>query len=211
MSLVAVLMLAACESHIDVIDDSLKIGDVLCTDGRTMSLDDALAIGSTPVAVIFYINVDTVFSGEGLAVWFRDLAPAAVADTLGYSQGTSSSVVALDGNENTYAMYSCTQGFSPAATEVFDMWSYGQSAYLPSVAQMSLLRKALPFVNATLSGIEGGEPLSTYPDSCWYWTSTEVNGQDAHKVWLYSIASGSFQETPKDEFHSVRPVLTINR
>ncbi|KAA5299734.1 DUF1566 domain-containing protein, partial [Phocaeicola dorei] len=45
---------------------------------------------------------------------------------------------------------------------------------------------------------------------CWYWTSTEVEGQQTVKAWLYSTASGTMQETPKTQAHKVRPIITIN-
>ena len=34
-----------------------------------------------------------------------------------------------------------------------------------------------------------------------YWTSTEVEGQQTVKAWLYSTASGAMQETPKTQAH----------
>ena len=56
----------------------------------------------------------------------------------------------------------------------------------------------------------GGDPLPTEADECWYWTSTEVEGQQTVKAWLYSTASGTMQETPKTQAHKVRPIITIN-
>ena len=48
-------------------------------------------------------------------------------------------------------------------------------------------------------------------ENCWYWTSTEVEGQQAEKAWLYSMGSGAMQETPKTKVHKVRPIITLNR
>ncbi|MDY5681501.1 MAG: DUF1566 domain-containing protein, partial [Prevotella sp.] len=42
------------------------------------------------------------------------------------------------------------------------------------------------------------------------WTSTEVQGQETAKAWLYSLASGSIQETPKTQPHKIRPIITLN-
>lgn len=44
----------------------------------------------------------------------------------------------------------------------------------------------------------------------WYWTSTEVEGQQTAKAWLYSIGSGAMQETPKTQAHRIRPIITLN-
>lgn len=94
------------------------------------------------------------------------------------------------------------------ADAVFSIWRYGQSAYVPSVAQMQLMYASKEYVNDCLKKC-GGTPLSDSPDDCWYWTSTEVSGQETAKAWLYSIVTGARQETPKDEIHKVRPVVTI--
>jgi hypothetical protein len=73
---------------------------------------------------------------------------------------------------------------------------------------MTLLYHAKAVINPYLESI-GGVPISDEPDRCWYWTSTEVKGQEAAKAWLYSLGSGARQETPKDESHKVRPIVTI--
>ena len=47
-------------------------------------------------------------------------------------------------------------------------------------------------------------------NDCWYWTSTEVKGQQTAKAWLYSLGSGAMQETPKIQAHRARPIITLN-
>lgn len=101
-------------------------------------------------------------------------------------------------------------GVSPAAQTVYDLWEYGQSAYIPSVAQLRLLYAAKDVINPCIM-MCGGEPLSEDADGCWYWSSTEVQGQDIYKAWLYSMNSGAIQETPKEQFHKIRPIITINK
>lgn len=97
------------------------------------------------------------------------------------------------------------------AAAVFDLWCYGQSAYIPSVAQMRLLYAARETVNPVLE-LCGGDTLPADNNGdCWYWTSTEVEGQQTAKAWLYSTGSGSMQETPKIQAHRVRPIITLNK
>jgi hypothetical protein len=129
---------------------------------------------------------------------------------LGIKQGTSCSITAHDGNENTYALLNTAKAASPLAESVFAMWQYGQSAYIPSVEQMRLLYSAKSTINPILEQL-GGEPLPDEADDCWYWTSTEVDGQDSHKAWLYSLGSGAMQETPKLQAHRSRPIVTLNK
>ena len=109
-------------------------------------------------------------------------------------------------SQNTHSMYS--SGVSPAATAVFDMWQYGQSAYIPSVAEIRLLYGAKNTVNNYIKKC-GGDVISDDPDECWYWTSTEVKDMESAKAWLFSLASGALQETPKEQQHKVRPIITL--
>ncbi len=198
-------IMTSCDEHRDFPDTSMKIGHVLCTDGRILPLEQ---VGSRePIGVVFRVNQS---DGEGTAyaVYIRDLEPVAFTDSLGVAQGTSADVTAHDGNSNTYALYSNTAVNSPLAQQVFDMWRYGQSAYIPSVAQMQFLNAALSQINPVLVAI-GGEALPADGTDCWYWTSTEVQGQENDKAWLYSLGSGAMQETPKDQCHRSRPIITV--
>lgn len=75
---------------------------------------------------------------------------------------------------------------------------------------MRLLFAARNAVNPIIARC-GGDPLPDEADDCWYWTSTEVQGQETGKAWLYSLGSGAMQETPKTQNHKARPIITLNR
>jgi hypothetical protein len=147
--------------------------------------------------------------GTGYAVYLWDIEPVAFADSLGCAQGTSVDLTAHDGNLNTYKMYEGKEVGSPLANSVFAIWAYGQSAYIPSVAQMRLLYAAKDIVNPYIVKC-GGDPIPDNPDDCWYWTSTEVQDQDLVKAWLYSLSSGAMQETPKNASHKARAIISLN-
>jgi hypothetical protein len=198
---------ASCDEHMDFPDTAMKIGDIVCTDGAIVRYEDVDSLHKTPIAVVFFVNQSEDPDGTGYAVYLDDIAPCAYSDSLGVKHNTSADPTAYDGNINTHAMYST--GASPAATYVFDMWQYGQSAYIPSVAQMRLLFHAKDAVNPLIEKC-GGTPIPDDADQCWYWTSTEVQGQETAKAWLYSLSSGSMQETPKSQPHKVRPIITLN-
>lgn len=121
------------------------------------------------------------YGGDGYAVYLWDIAPQAFADSLGIAQGTSADIMAYDGNENTFALYDTQETASPMAEAVFDLWRYGQSAYVPSVAEMRLLYTMRKIINPVIEQC-GGEPLPLDENDCWYWTSTEVesNRQPRH-------------------------------
>lgn len=196
----------SCDEHRDFPDTAMKTCDILCTDGKVVRFEDMQSQGKKPIAVVFHINQTDNMEGTGYAVYLWDIASAEFSDSIGVKQTTSANVTAYDGNSNTYAMYA--SGVSPAADEVFNMWHYGQSAYIPSVAQMRLLYQAKNAVNTYIQRC-GGDVISDNPDECWYWTSTEVKDQESAKAWLYSLASGALQETPKEQPHKIRPIITL--
>ena len=201
--------LAACDAHIET-DDYTYPGHVLCTNGETMPYSDYENSGEQAIAVVFHTDRNGETEGNGYAVYLWDIAPQAFADSLGVEQGTSADITAHDGNANTSALYDTKETASPMAEAVFDLWTYGQSAYVPSVAQMRLLYAVRTVINPVIEKC-GGDPLPTEADNCWYWTSTEVEGQQTVKAWLYSLGSGAIQETPKTQEHRVRPIITMNR
>jgi hypothetical protein len=73
---------------------------------------------------------------------------------------------------------------------------------------MQLLYQSGHIINPMIEKC-GGTPLPTEEPNCWYWTSTEVKGQEAAKAWLFSLVSGALQETPKIQSHKARPIITV--
>lgn len=209
-AVVMAIAVAACDAHIEAPDTAVRPGHVLCTDGTALSYSEYEQSGKQAIAVVFHTDPHEETEGDGYAVYLWDIAPQAFADSLGIEQGTSADITAYDGNANTFALYDTRETASPMAEAVFDLWRYGQSAYVPSVAQARLLYAARATVNPVIERC-GGDPLSQVPDNCWYWTSTEVEGQQTAKAWLYSMGSGAMQETPKTQAHRVRPIITINK
>ena len=202
------LLLSSCDEHRDFPDTSTRVCDILCTDGKVVTQSQFDKGGKEAIAVVCYINHSDDVAGQGYAVYLWDSEPAAFADSLGVKQGTNTSLSSFDGNLNTHALYTCKDMGLPMSRNVFDMWRYGQSAYVPSVAQMQLLFSVRNQVNAVIAKL-GGEPIPENPDECWYWTSTEVENQESVKAWLYSLSTGTYHECPKDQTHKVRPVVTI--
>jgi len=209
MAVAATMLLTACDEHQDFPDTAMKVTHILTTDGKVMPYETYEQSGKQAIAVVFNINQREEMEGNGYAVYLWDIAPEAFADSIGVEQDTSCDLTAYDGNANTFALYGTTDVKSPLAERVFDMWRYGQSAYIPSVAQMRLLYHVKDIINPYILKC-GGTPIPDEDDDCWYWTSTEVEGQATAKAWLYSLGSGAIQETPKWQAHKARPIITIN-
>lgn len=206
--LIITTLFVACDEHRDFPDTAMKPGQILCTDGKVLSVSDFEQSGKQAIAVVFHINHDENTEGNGYAVYLWDLNPLAFADSIGMKQNTSADITALDGFENTFALLNTKETSSPLAEKVFDLWKYGQSAYIPSVAQMRLLYHAKEQINPIIR-MCGGDTLSVESDDCWYWTSTEVNGQQTAKAWLYSMGSGTIHDTPKTQAHQSRAIITL--
>lgn len=204
------LLLASCDAHDDhepPTDISMHIGDIVCTDGSVVRYEEYKAKEKTATAVVFYVNNDGKGQGKGYATCLGEVSYAAFTDSIGVRQGTSCSITDYDGNSNTYALFNNRRILSPMAMSVNEYLPYGQSAYIPSVAQMQQMYYAKPTINKYLKEC-GGKELSTTPNG-WYWTSTEVDGQAENKAWLFSVTSGTMQETSKLQEHRVRPIITI--
>lgn len=204
------LLFSSCDAHDDhdlPIDTTMHLCDVVCSDGTVVRYDEYKAKGKTASAVVFHINNDGKGQGRAYAVCLYDIESSAFSDTLGIKQNTSASTEAHDGNTNTYTLLGNRNAYSPMANMVFQYMDYGQSAYIPSVAQMELLYHAKPVINETIRKC-GGMPLPEAPEG-WYWTSTEVEGQEQMKAWLYSMVSGLRLETSKLQNHRVRPIITV--
>lgn len=203
--------LSSCDCHhFDEPDPGMSIGDILCTDGSVVSFSDYVTSGREAVAIVYHVNPDVDDEIRGYAVYLADISDEAFSDSIPVSQGTSRNLKSIDGNENTYALYKCDKTSSPMALPVFDLWTFGQSAYIPSVEQLRQIQSVKNFINPRIEAI-GGDILPDAPDDCWYWSSTEVEGQEDIKAWLVSMHSGIIQETPKEQKHHCRPVVTVYR
>lgn len=207
LAMSCMLLLSACDSHIPFPDTGIKVGSVLCSDGSITDTASVRRSGKTPVAVVFHVNHDTAVDGFGYAVYLHNLAAAAFADSLGVAQGTSASLTSQSGNADTYALLVNETVSSPIALQVFSIWYYGQSAYVPSVAELRLLNNAVYDVNPYITAM-GGDALDC-SGNCWLWSSTEVQGHESLQAWLYAVGSGEIQETPKDGCYPTRPIICL--
>ena len=205
------LMLTSCHCEHEEDDgllSSLQVGNVVCSDGNILFMDKFKQSDKEAVAIVFHVNRSPDADNLGYAVYIHDMEPLAFADSLGIDQGTSASLTDEDGNENTYSLFNNDEVQSPMAVRTFDMWSYGQSAYIPSVRQLSFLFTVRHQINECINQVRG-TPINLNPGEYWLWSSTEVEGQKENKAWLYSMQSGTIQETPKDQPHKSRPVISI--
>ena len=125
-------------------------------------------------------------------------------------------ILCEDGTALSYVQYE--QSGKRAIAVVFDTEhregteGNGYAVYLWDIAPAAFA-DSLGVAQGTSADIGAldGHPLPLDENDCWYWTSTEVTGQETAKAWLYSTGSGAMQETPKTQAHKVRPIITINK
>lgn len=115
----AAVLCAACDTHIDVPDTAVRPGHILCEDGTALPYAQYEQSGKKAIAVVFDTEKRGDTEGGGYAVYLWDIAPQAFADSLGIAQGTSSDIMAYDGNENTFALYDTRETASPMGRSGF--------------------------------------------------------------------------------------------
>lgn len=217
------LALVSCDDH-EFFDSNVHPGHVLCSDGSVLSQDEFFAQDRVRAEGVVFSDV--LDDGTYLAVLLQGGYPKAFCDSVGMVLGTSGSLTELDGFANTSSMqnsYSEKTGHgSPLALSVFSSHVYGQSDFIPSVAEIRRLYAARHTVNGVLERLkkmEDGQGRLLYAvdlldlsgeSGAWYWTSTEVLENKGMQAWLFSMASGVIHETPKTEAHPYRAVVRVH-
>lgn len=210
-------VLASCDDH-EFLDTNVHAGHILCADGSMLSEQEYLAQKDVKAVGVVYSEI--LDDGTFLAVLLSDGMPVEFCDSVGYEQGTSRSLTALDGFQNTVSLQNTRDKKnghgSPLGDEVFRSHIYGQSDYIPSVTEARMLYSSRHRVNSVMTVLAKHEPdlgvqlLDTSGEiSGWYWTSTEVEANPGMQAWLISMASGVIHETPKTERHPYRAIVRV--
>ena len=183
------IALASCEcDHEEELSaiSELHVGSVVCADGTVLSEKRFEESGKEAMGIVFHVDSDNELGNLGYAVYIHDML--------------TSKFPVQDEK---------TRELRPVREEDIVILMR-QSAYVPSVRQLAYLFQNRYYVNERITAV-GGTPVSLEPGDCWLWSSTEVEGQKESKAWLYSMQSGFIQETPKDQPHKFRPVVSIKR
>jgi len=162
---------------------SVKIGDIFCTDGSTVSAADFPSSGKTAEGVVFYVD------NSGQQGWVVNLHTDALdidwvhqnhyydgldIPNLPNSHYSRDNLFDLDGYQNT-AIIRATHGadWFPAAWSV----DFDHGWYLPAAGQLRWLVAYANEVNASLT-IVNGTPF-THGQPNWHWSSTEQDAMHA--------------------------------
>lgn len=220
---VGVFFLSSCDEHeaVAAVDMYYHPGYIVCDDGEVYSsVEELKESNSKAFAVICSELLDDT---RYLAVLLTEQEDLAFC-TAYTSTGASYDISAYNGFSNTVAMQSVNSIDStsvpgiklkiecPVALNAFNSHAVGQSDFLPSVAELRMLYSNKYVVNKTLSSLaqEGYDvDLISYntPEKGWLWTSTEVEENPTNQAWLFSMFSGTMQETPKTQEHPSRLIM----
>lgn len=222
------VMLCACDKHEEVVDRSLRIGNVYCADGSVISPDDyntLLQNGDVqPVAlgVIVAVGIDED-NYSALIMSKEDLSGTyAFLNTYSEEGNNSTSLTTFDGKENTSMLLNAynesteeddngnvSYGIVPDAAIAATCYTAGYIAgwHLPSVGELKAAINNINKISASLA-IIGGDIF----ENDWYQTST-VDGSSSESSMMYNynviMPEGRIVSTLKTEAHKVRPFLIL--
>lgn len=162
---------------------SVKIGDILCTDGSTVSAAAFPSSGKTAEGVVFYVD------NSGQHGWAVNLHTDALdidwvhnnhyydgfdIPDLPNSHYSRDNLFDLDGYQNT-AIIRAAHGadWFPAAWSV----DFDHGWYLPAAGQLRWLIAYVNEINESLAVVNG--TLFTHGQPNWYWSSTEQDAMHA--------------------------------
>lgn len=200
--------LTACDEHEVPVDWSDKDGNIYCTDGSIIPLQELESSAKTPAGVVVKVGAETD-GFQAIVIALQDVGYHAFADTLYNISNVTTDISAFDGKSNTAALlveYVEEPKLCPSAA--IKASSYNASGitgwHLPSVAELKAANNAV--VQAALRQV--GEPF----DTDWYVTST-VDGTSSETAVNYnycvSMTEGRVVSSIKTESHKVRPFLMV--
>ena len=188
-----VIILAVWLWPVFMFGQSVKIGDILCTDGSTVSVAEYPTSGKTAEGVVFYVD------NSGRHGWAVNLHTDALdidwvteahyydeydIPDLTNCEYSRQALYDMDGYQNT-AIIRATHGpdWYPAAWAV----DFENGWYLPAAGQLRWLLGYVNEINASLAVVGGSPFVLPHPD--WHWTSTEYGRM--HAVVVSRIGSVS--------------------
>lgn len=182
----------------------VNIGDILCTDGSTVSREAFLSSGKTAKGIVFYVD-DTNQHGwalhltyQGAKLWSPENHD--IPGLQNYRQFRDA-INDFDGYENTRKIRAAgNASLYPAAWAV----DFTNGWYLPAAGQIRYLYGYIPEINRSLETV-GGEVITLTSD-WWLWASTECSSEDA---WDINSQGAEGHSKKPDHYFYVRSVINF--
>lgn len=192
----------------------VHVGDILCTDNTTVSIDDFAASGKKALGVVFFVDD----SGKhGLAVRLQSAATywnKSMMDIEGLTYASTSKIASqdLNGLKNTKAIIKSnatpdTLYAAYVASVMADREDGVEGWFLPSYGQMDRLFRVIRYVDRSFELLEEAG-VSISPISGKYWTSTGCSTEKAMgHILVYKAVDAFFRDpVEKNKILKVRSV-----
>lgn len=211
-STILILCSVGCTKHEAVIDTSLQVGHILCSDGSILHPEIYEPNSKTAIGIIFWVNdgKTNLTSDKALAVSLVDLDAAILIDSDKDISNVSENMNSFDGAGNTTAIMVEALKDSldyPAVKSAVEYSPNGVTGwYIGSVAQNKAVASALSKIIKPLQNAGGTEFEG------WYWSSTEDGaGKDNPQVFgmITSLNEGMATASSKTNKFKVRPIISI--
>jgi hypothetical protein len=179
-------------------------GDILCTDGSIVKLQDWPVQGKTAKGIVFFVD-DTKMHGYAVALTRRNSNWSNQSTTVnGLHANWRAAIRDFNGAQNTQAI----RALNYPVTQNYGNVDFTQGWYLPSAGQLNLLFGTLRNVNLGLQAV-GGTTITdptgglsnvtaqseTPGGFVFMWSSTEGNSND--KAFVLEISDGRISQVPK--------------
>ena len=213
--------------HVVPIHRTAAVGDVLCSDGSTMSAEDFITSGKTAIGVVTQVDTNNKF-GRAIALsgaknnaamhWCH--SGFSTINSLTQTGTTEVALADMDGVGNTKSMvdkaraqqnetnllntsaYHCMY-YDPAT---FTTGTDSLGWYMPSEGEMQLVYANRSVVNATLSELQALNSNISLLFNGAYWTSTEYNDTGFDYAWTITTSGEAVARDKWVDFY-VRPMI----
>lgn len=209
MNLAGIILLSSCQPHEELIDYSLKTGNIYCSNGNIIP-PEIYEEEMNGIGVVVSIGKEED-NFNAIAVAKKDIGFYAYSDTL-MDLKTSGEYITLDGKENTAILITGSiekNAYDVPAAKAAYSYMVGQVSgwHLPSAGELRDMVTQKGAIKRSLELI-GGEWLN---EEEWYQSSTQdATNDETAKLYNLNVSSnGRIKSGMKTENRPVRPFIVI--
>uniref|UniRef100_UPI00356273DE hypothetical protein n=1 Tax=Bacteroides fragilis TaxID=817 RepID=UPI00356273DE len=204
------LLTTACEQHEEVIDYSLKVGNICCSNGNIVPIEGYDPENMQGVGVIVHVGEENTY--KAIAVALEDIGYYSYSDTLIAFSGVSADVKGMDGKENTAALLAISADeptVSVPAADAATGYKAGNMTgwYLPACAELEMLATNKNAIKPAMEKA-GGRWLDSNE---WYLSSTQDGtSENTGMFYAYCVSmTGKRKDGIKTDRYPVRAFIMI--
>lgn len=209
---IVMTVFASCTEHEDMIDTSLRVGNLYCADGSVISPTAYPNSGKTAIGVIFWVNNNSeITTDKAYIVSLENLPAVQWCDTTeNVSSVSTDKELKFDGKTNTTNLidWGIKEGRNtPAVTSAYNYVKNGISGwFLPSLAQANEISAQRNILYKSFEYCEGEKFGDT---NFGYWTSNQdKDGASQNAIYIILSQGKAIGSNKLDNF-AIRPIIAI--